>query len=109
MAIDRVEANKWPPKRNDLLTAIVSGVAKESFIRGDYNKTIVYRGYSLPSIIGPLEDLGLNLPTSPGPLQVTIFNATIPEVAPAGNYDVYVKAHDHDYAEILCVKFSWEF
>ncbi len=84
-------------------------MARESFIRGNYNRTIVYRGYSLPSIIGPLDDLGIKLPTHPGPLKLIIFNSTIPDVAPQGQYDVYVKAYDHDYAEIICVKISWEF
>ncbi|CAF3746562.1 unnamed protein product [Rotaria magnacalcarata] len=109
LSIEKVEANIWPPKRNELLTVSVSGVAKETFIRGNYNKTIVYRKYSLPSILGPLSDLGIDLPTSPGPLRIIIFNATIPEVAPAGRYDIYVKANEQDYAEILCVAISWEF
>jgi len=109
LSIDKVEANMWPPKRNQLLTVSVPGVAKESFIYGSYNKTIVYRGYSLPSIIGSLDDLGIKLPTSPGPLKMIIFNSTIPEVAPQGQYDIYVKAYEQDEAEILCVKISWEF
>ena len=109
LSIEKVEANLWPPKRNQLLTVTVSGQAKESFIYGDYIKTIVYRGYSLPPITGPLNDLGITLPAHPGPLKMTIFNSTIPEVAPAGTYDVYVKAHEQDHAEILCVKISWEF
>ncbi|CAF0794167.1 unnamed protein product [Adineta ricciae] len=109
LSIEKVEANLWPPKRNQLLTVTVSGQTKESFIYGDYNKTIVYRGYSLPSITGPLNDLGITLPAYRGPLKVTIFNSTIPEVAPAGAYDVYVKAYEQDHAEIFCVKISWEF
>ncbi|CAF3760641.1 unnamed protein product [Rotaria sp. Silwood1] len=108
LSIEKVDANMWPPKRNELLTVSVSGVAKESFIYGNYNKTIVYRGYSLPSIIGPLDDLGIKLPTHPGPLKMIIFNATIPEVAPEGQYDLYVKASEQDHFEVLCVKISWE-
>jgi len=109
LSIEKVEANIWPPKRTELLTVSVSGVAKESFIYGDYNKTIVYRGYSLPPILGSLNDLGIKLPTRPGPLKMIIFNSTIPEVAPSGQYDIYVKASEQDHAEILCVKISWEF
>ncbi|CAF3318156.1 unnamed protein product [Rotaria socialis] len=109
LAIEKVEANLWPPKRNQLLTVYVSGVAKESFLYGNYDKTIVYRGYSLPSIFGSLDDLGIKLPVYPGPLQMIIFNSTIPEVAPDGQYDIYVKAYEQDHAEVLCVKFSWEF
>ncbi|UJR20682.1 hypothetical protein I4U23_023803 [Adineta vaga] len=108
LSIEKVEANQWPPKRNELLTVSVSGTAKESFIYGNYNKTIVYRGYSLPSITGSLGDLGVTLPSRPGPLKMIIFNSTIPEVAPAGNYDIYVKASEQDHFEILCVKISWE-
>ncbi len=84
-------------------------MAEESFLYGNYNKTIVYRGYSLPSIIGSLADLGIKLPTVPGPLKMIIFNSTIPEVAPQGQYDIYVKASEQDNFEILCVKISWEF
>ena len=109
LSIEKVVANMWPPKRNELLTVSVLGVAKESFIYGTYSKTIVYRGYSLPSINGSLNDLGIELPTSPGPLNMTIFNSEIPEVAPDGQYDIYVKANEQDYAEILCVKISWKF
>ncbi|CAF4829082.1 unnamed protein product, partial [Rotaria sp. Silwood2] len=109
LSIEKVEANIWPPKRNELLTVSVSGVAKESFIYGNYNKTIVYRGYSLPSVFGPLGDLGINLPTFPGSLKMIIFNSTIPEVAPEGQYDIYIKAQEQDHAEILCVKISWKF
>ncbi|CAF1259981.1 unnamed protein product [Rotaria sordida] len=108
LSIEKVEANMWPPKRNELLTVSVSGVAKESFIYGNYNKTIVYRGYSLPSIIGSLDDLGIKLPTYPGPLKMIIFNATIPDVAPNGQYDLYVKASEQDHFEVLCVKITWE-
>ncbi|CAF3070355.1 unnamed protein product [Rotaria sp. Silwood2] len=108
LSIEKVEVNMWPPKRNELLTVSVSGVAKESFLYGNYNKTIVYRGYSLPSIIGPLDDLGIKLPTYPGPLKMIIFNATIPDVAPEGQYDLYVKASEQDHFEVLCVKITWE-
>lgn len=109
LAIEKVEANLWPPKRNQSLTVSVSGVAKESFIYGEYNRTIVYRGYSLPSTIGPLSDLGIKLPTAPGPLKLIIFNDTIPDVAPEGDYDIYTKANDHNHFEIICVKISWKF
>ncbi|CAF4266889.1 unnamed protein product, partial [Rotaria sordida] len=70
LSIEKVEANIWPPKRNEL------------FIYGNYNKTIVYREYSLSSIFGPLVDLGIKLPTYSGPLKMIIFNGTIPEIAP---------------------------
>jgi hypothetical protein len=108
LLIEKVEANMWPPKRNELLTVSVSGRAKESFIRGTYIKTIVYRGYSLPSIFGSLDDLGIHLPTRPGPMTMIIVNSTIPDVAPPGQYDVYVKGYEQDEAEVLCVKISWE-
>lgn len=86
----------------------MSGTAKESFIYGNYNKTIVYRGYSLPSILGSLSELGVDLPSRPGPMKMIIFNGTIPEVAPQGQYDVYVRASEQDHFEVLCVKISWE-
>ncbi|CAF1159977.1 unnamed protein product [Rotaria sordida] len=87
LSIEKVEANMWPPKRNELLTVSVSGVAKESFI---------------------YDDLGIKLPTYPGPLKMIIFNATIPDVAPNGQYDLYVKASEQDHFEVLCVKITWE-
>ena len=99
LAIEKVEANIWPPKRNQSLIVSVSGVAKESFLYGNYNKTIVYRGYSSPSIIGPLDDLGIKLPTYPGPLKMIIVNNTIPDIAPDGQYDIYVKASEQDHFE----------
>lgn len=107
--IDKVEGNHWPPVRNQSLVVSASGIAQESFIYGDYNKTTVYRGHSLPSIIGPLEDLGIKLPTSPGPLKMILFNSTISDVAPDGDYEFYINAHDHNHFEILCVKLSWKF
>ena len=109
LSIEHVEANLWPPERNKLLTVSVSGVARESFIYGQYSKTVVYRNYSLPSIVGPLSDLGVNLPSRPGPLIFTIFNSTLPDVAPPGHYDFYIKAIEQDEAEIFCLKISWDF
>jgi hypothetical protein len=99
----------WPPKRNELLTVSVSGSAKESFIYGNYFRTIVYRGYSLPPEMGSLDDLGIKTPTHPGPMTMVIVNSTIPEVAPDGQYDIIVKAYEQDHFEVLCVKISWEF
>ncbi|CAF0857294.1 unnamed protein product [Adineta steineri] len=109
LSIEKVEANMWPPKRNQLLTVSVSGAAKEEFVYGNYIKTIVYRGYSLPPINGPLNDFGVEVPVHRGPVKMIIFNSTIPEVAPAGQYDVFVKAYEQDHFEVMCVKFSWEF
>ena len=109
LSIEKVQANVWPPVRNHSLIVSVFGIASESFIYGDYNKTIVYRGYSLPAIIGPLDDLGIKLPTSPGPLTMILYNSTIPDVAPDGDYEFYVRASDHNHFEILCVKLSWKF
>jgi hypothetical protein len=109
LAIEKVEANLWPPKRNQLLTVSVSGTAKETFLYGNYEKTLVYKGYSLPSIVGPLNELGINLPAHRGPLKIILSNSTIPDVAPPGQYDFYVKATEQDNFEIFCVKISWEF
>ena len=108
LSIESVEATMWPPERSKLLTVSVSGTARESFLYGQYNKTIVYRGYALPSIFGPLSDLGIELPSRPGPLTFTIFNSTLPNVAPPGQYDFYIQAREQDQAEIFCVKLSWE-
>ncbi|CAF1207496.1 unnamed protein product, partial [Didymodactylos carnosus] len=108
MAIETVEANMWPPKRHQLLTVSALGSGKESFIYGAYNKTIVYENYSLPSRLGPLTDLGITLPTSPGKLKLVIFNATIPDVAPQGKYEAYIRASEQDHFEIICVKIQWE-
>ena len=108
LSIEKVEANIWPPKRNQLLTASVSGMAEETIVYGNYNRTLVYRGYSLPSQIGPLYALGIQLPVHRGPLTIVIFNSTIPDVAPPGQYDLYINAHEQDNFEILCVKISWE-
>jgi hypothetical protein len=99
----------WPPKRNELLTVSVSGAAKETFIYGDYSRTIVYRGYALPPTIGSLADLGITLPAHRGPLTLVIVNSTIPDVAPQGQYDIIVQAHEQDHFEVMCVKISWEF
>jgi hypothetical protein len=108
LSIEKVESNLWPPKRNQILIVSVSGAAKETFVYGDYKKTLVYRGYALPSIFGPLNDLGVTLPVHRGPVKMILFNATIPEVAPEGQYDIYVTASEQDHFEIFCVKFSWE-
>lgn len=105
--MESVNADEWPPARNESLSIIVKGVARESFVSGQYNKTVVYRDYSLPSVYGPLNDLGIHLPSQPGPLVFTIMNKTIPYIAPGGSYDFYVKASDQDGAEILCIKISW--
>lgn len=99
----------WPPKRNQFLTVSVSGEAKESFIYGNYIKTIVYRGYSLPPIMGSLSDFGVTLPVHRGPVTMILINDTIPEVAPEGDYDIYVKAYEQDHFEVFCVKVSWKF
>jgi hypothetical protein len=109
LSIEKVESNLWPPKRNQILIVSVSGAAKETFIYGDYKKTLVYRGYALPSIFGSLNDLGVTLPVHRGPVKMILFNTTIPEVAPEGQYDIYVTASEQDHFEIFCVKFSWEF
>jgi hypothetical protein len=109
LEIDKVEANMWPPKRNQSLIVSVSGVAKETFIYGNYKKTLVYKGYSLPSIFGPLDELGIKLPAPRGPLKVILVNNTIPDVAPEGQYDLYIQASEQDHFEIFCVKLSWEF
>lgn len=108
LSIEKVEANLWPPKRNQTLIVSVSGAAKETFIYGDYTKTLAYRGYALPSIFGQLNDLGVTLPVHRGPVKMILFNTTIPEVAPEGQYDIYVRATEQDNFEIFCVKFSWE-
>jgi hypothetical protein len=108
LSIEKVEANLWPPKRNQILIVSVSGAAKETFINGDYTKTLAYRGYALPSIFGSLNDLGVTLPVHRGPVKMILFNTTIPEVAPEGQYDIYVRATEQDNFEIFCVKFSWE-
>ena len=107
LSIDNVEANQWPPKRNQLLTVSVSGSAKETFIYGDYKKTLVYRGYALPSMTGPLTDLGVTLPAHRGPVKMILFNTTIPDVAPEGQYDKFVTASEQDHFEVFCVKFTW--
>ncbi len=109
LSIEKVEANIWPPKRNELLTVSVSGASKESFIYGNYRRTIVYRGYPLPPTIGSLSDLGIKLPATRGPMKLIIVNSTIPDVAPPGQYDIIVTAHEQDNFEILCVQISWEF
>ncbi len=106
--IDWKSRNLWPPKRNQILIVSVSGAAKETFVYGDYKKTLVYRGYALPSIFDPLNDLGVTLPVHRGPVKMILFNTTIPEVAPEGQYDIYVTASEQDHFEIFCVKFSWE-
>jgi len=108
LSIEKVEANLWPPKRDQTLIVSVSGAAKETFIHGDYTKTLAYRGYALPSIFGQLNDLGVTLPVHRGPVKMILFNTTIPEVAPEGQYDIYVRATEQDNFEIFCVKFSWE-
>ena len=109
LAIANVDANMWPPQRNQLLQVNVSGEAKESFLYGRYNRTIVYRGYSLPSVIGSLNDLGVVLPIRPGPVTFIIANNMIPDVAPAGQYDMIISATEQDYAEIFCIKITWQF
>jgi len=109
LSIEKVESNLWPPKRNQILIVSVSGAAKETFIYGDYKKTLVYRGYALPSIIGQLNDLAVTLPVHRGPVKMILSNTTIPELAPEGQYDIYVTASEQDHFEIFCVKFSWEF
>lgn len=108
LLVESVTVNKWPPTRNAQLSVFVDGVAKESLIYGQYNKTIVYRGYALPSIFGSLDDLGVQLPIHPGPVQWVIWNTTIPEVAPIGNYDLIIKAREQDQAEIFCIQLSFE-
>lgn len=90
LSVEKVEANLWPPKRNQLLTVSVLGTAKETFVYGDYKKTLAYQGYALPSITGPLTDLGVTLPVHRGPVAMILFNTTIPEVAPDGQYDIYL-------------------
>ena len=108
MDIKTVDANKWPPTRNGLLMVSINGIARESFIYGQYTKSLVYRGYALPSIFGSLADLGVQLPTHPGPLKWIIWNTTIPEVAPVGDYELIIKANEQDEAEIFCVKVAFE-
>lgn len=87
----------------------VSGSAKETFVYGNYNKTVVYRGYSLPSQIGSLTDLGVTLPVNRGPVTMILYNSTIPDVAPEGQYDYYVKAYEQDHFEVFCIRLSWKF
>ena len=99
----------WPPKRNESLIVSVSGSAKESFIYGTSVRTIVYRGYSLPPILGSLDDLGIKTPTGRGPMTMIVVNSTIPDVAPDGQYDIFIKAYEQDHFEVICVKISWEF
>ena len=108
MDIHTVDANRWPPARNELLMVSVNGIARESFIHGEYRKTLAYRGYALPSIFGSLTDLGVQLPSHPGPLKWIIWNTTIPEVAPTGNYELTIRASEQDEAEIFCITVAFE-
>lgn len=108
MSVDTVNADIWPPVRNGPLLVSVGGMAKESLIYGRYNKTMVYRGYALPSIFGSLTDLGVELPIHRGPVTWVIWNATIPEVAPVGNYELFIRAIEQDEAEIFCIKVGFE-
>jgi len=99
------EASSWPPLAGQNVTMLMQGSLDETITDGAWDVCVYYFGIKVLCDNGPLVDLNITLPATPGP--ITIRNVASFKDAIAGPYRVDLSAVDQNRQRLFCTTISF--